>query len=333
MKVSALLLALVLAPAALANERADSEARLAALADQIIPALAAAMPQVPGMDCTPADPDPSPTNRLLFPHWSAECRLQDQDAKGLTLVSLTVAASTSDWYRDKIADLAATDAEGYDLIPADAPRIARWSGIVQAALSPSIAAYAEGRGEGKAEAIDRLASALSAIDTAPLESLPEVQAHVAALADHRALLATHRLGLEAALTAAIPDAVPEPPLDGVEDTPDFMFFAAMPMVQTKTVESGVTMIVRITTASLALETAAANGQFFGNHADKEISGKAVFHDRGRVQLYLQDDLMTALIDERGMLIITVMDKAPGTDPVAAMEAVLARIAATDFSGY
>jgi hypothetical protein len=328
-----LLLALTLAPAAQANDRAESEARLAALAEKVIPVLAAALPAVEGMVCTPATIDPGPTNRLLFPRLDAECLFSPDGALGGADVSLIVSASTSSWYLDGFAELAETGAEDVVLVPDGAPRAARWPSVVQVALSPSIAATANGSGSGRTEAIDRVTEALLAIDTAPLETLPEVRAHVAALADHRALLLAHRAGLETVLKAAIADAVITPPMDGIDATPDFMLFAAMPLAQTDTVDSGVKMFVRLTTSSYALETAAANGQFFGNHAEGEVSRGGVFHDRGRVQVYLQDTGLTALIDSRAVLSITVTGKAPGTDPIAAMEAVLARVAAADFSGY
>ena len=59
----------------------------------------------------------------------------------------------------------------------------------------------------------------------------------------------------------------------------------------------------------------------------------MFDDRGRVQLYLGENRLTALIDGRAMLILYVPDEVEGTDPVAAMEAALAAIAANDFSDY
>ena len=115
--------------------------------------------------------------------------------------------------------------------------------------------------------------------------------------------------------------------------PDHMFFGFEPLVQVQAVEAGVTMTVTLTTSSFALENARLTGQFAGREKNGDMGADGVFHDRGRVQVYLRDAHMTALIDGRGMLLLDVPDVADGTDPVAAMEAVLARIAANDFSGY
>ena len=50
-------------------------------------------------------------------------------------------------------------------------------------------------------------------------------------------------------------------------------------------------------------------------------------------LYLADKGLTALIDGRGTLVLDVTVTEAGADRVAAMETVLAGIAANDFSGY
>jgi hypothetical protein len=337
----ALLLALMLAAPAQANDRADSEARLAALADQIIPALAAAMPAVEGMDCTAAAPDPSPTNRLLLPNWRAECRWMVAGEPRQSDVVLILSASAAEITRRGIAETAARIADGTALpgtqvFGTPEPKAELLPHRLRAAPGPRIAAQASVPRGGDEPlpppGIEALAAALAAMDVTALESLPAVTQHATALADHRRLLEAQRETLRQVLGKATGTEA-GPLLGPGMDYPDVLFFGAEPLVQADATEGGVAMTATLTTSSFALEAKQAEGSFAGRHKNGDKGRDGVFHDRGRVQVYLSENSLTALIDGRAMLMLYVPDDTPGTDPVAAMEAVLARIAATDFTAY
>lgn len=337
----ALILALTLAPPALANDRAESEARLAALADQIIPALAEAMPEVPGMTCTAATPDPSPTNRMFLPNWRAECRWPVAGQTRQSDVVLILSASAAEITRNGIAETAARIADGTappgtQVFGTPRPRAELLPHRLRAVPGQRIVAQAiVPRGGDETlppPGIEALATALAAMDVTALESLPVVEQHAAALADHRRLLEAQRETLRLLLgqatgTEAGPQLVP-----GM-DYPDALFFGAEPLVQADTTEGGVAMTATLTTSSFALEAKAAEGSFAGRHQNGDSGRDGVFHDRGRVQVYLTEHTLTALIDGRALLMLYIPTKTPGTEPLAAMETVLARIAATDFSSY
>lgn len=335
------MLALTLAPAALANERAESEAKLAALAEAIIPALGAAMPQVDGMECAPAPPDPSPTNRLILPNWRAECRWSEGGRERQSAVVLFLSESAADAARASIARAAARLADGSALpgtkvFGQPEPRAALLPHELHAAPGQHVGAQAiVPRGGDETlppPGIEALAAALAAIDAAAVEALPEVAQHVAALADHRRLLEAQRETLRAVLGSATGTEAGPPLVPGMM-YPDFLFFGAEPVVQAEVNEAGVAMIATLTTSSFALEAAAEEGSFTGQDRNGDLGPRGIYHDRGRVQVRLQESALTALIDGRAMVMLYVPDAAAGTDPLAAMEAVLARIAGTDFSGY
>ncbi|MCB6177829.1 hypothetical protein LHP98_06750 [Rhodobacter sp. Har01] len=315
----------LLAGPLLANAREDGEAKLASLAEAIVPALAAAMPQVEGMVCGPDTPDPSPTNRLLLPNWRGLCRWQGGEARVVLVLSPSLAES----HRQDLAALAEAPPVGMLFHPAEAPRALATADRIEAAPSPSLAALAEATGPGAEAAMNRLAEALAGMGTATLEEMPEVPAQAAALVAHRQLLTAQRADLDAVLTAA--GGATTVPLPPEEDYPDHLFFGAQPLVQSDLVEAGVAMTATLTTSSFALENAASEGLMALRKG--EMGPRGVLNDRGRVQVHLQETSLTAVIDGRAMLMLYVPEVAPGTDPLAAMEAVLARIAATDFSGY
>lgn len=331
----------LLAGPALPNAREDSEAKLAALAEAIIPALGAAMPQVEGMDCVPIAPDPSPTNRLILPNWRAECRWSEGGRERESAVVLVLSESAADAARASIAKTAARLADGSALpgtkvFGLPEPRAALLPHELKAAPGQRVSAQATvPRGGDETlppPGIEALAAALAAIDVTAFEALPEVAQHVAALADHRRLLEAQRETLRTVLGSATGTEAGPPLVPGMM-YPDFLFFGAEPLVQAEVNEAGVAMIATLTTSSFALEAAAAEGSFTGQDRNGDPGPRGIYHDRGRVQVRLQESALTALIDGRAMLMLYVPDAAPDTDPLAAMEAVLDRVAATDFSGY
>jgi hypothetical protein len=170
------------------------------------------------------------------------------------------------------------------------------------------------------------------MDVTALESLPAVQDHAAALADHRRLLEAQHVALAGMLPPAINGRDPAE-LGSPDAYPDHVFLALEPFVHTTAMVDGVTMMVTLTTSSFAMEFTAEEGQFAADRKNGDTSPRGVYHDRGRIRVYLGDKGLTALIDNRALMTIDVTTIADGADPIAAMEAVLAHIAANDFSDY
>jgi len=336
-----LLLALLACGPALANDRAESEARLAALSDQVISALGAALPLVDGMICQPGAPDKSPANRMFVPNWRADCRWAAGGADAQTTVTVVLSTSAVDVLQAQMARDQKTRVEEEstnifkEFFGQPKAEVMLTARDLKATPSESIVIMAPVPGDGVSPApaaMVALAEALAAIDISDLEALPDVQAHKAALAAHRGLLERHRATLAALLMTAV-DGKPPTELPRAQDYPDFMFFGAEPLVQTRTDKGGVVMQVTLTTSTFALEAAEEEGRFTKGAVNGDISRGGVYHDRGRVKVYLGEKALTALIDGRGMLIVDVSEVAEGADPLAAMEAVLAGIAAHDFSGF
>lgn len=324
-----------------ANARADSEAKLAELAVGVVAALQAVAPQPEGMACKPAPGNDSPTNRMFLPVGNSLCKWIEGGERRETKLVLGVSASVVAVWLAEIAQIQARMADG--TLPESHARFFGKAGAMvmrvpdklTAGLSPVIAAYAatpEGADFNVPDAMDRLAEALAGIDSVAFAARPAVRDYLAALAAHRQLLeAEHRTlatMLPPALNGRAPAGMPPP-----QDYPDHRFFGVEPFVQTIARQSGVTMQVTLTTSSFALEAAADDGRFAGREAEGEMGARGVFHNRGRVQLYLADKGLTALIDGRGTLVLDVTVTEAGADRVAAMETVLAGIAANDFSGY
>lgn len=337
MKSLALASALVLCGPVFANERAESEAKLAALSEKVSAALSTAMPSVEGMACEAADQDPSPTNRLLLPNWQALCRWTEGGGPQETRVILVLSTSLSEFYRDKILALSSAEASPtqHRLYPATDAQAVRTDSGIQAAPSPVFSAAASAPQKAlsdQTDTMDNLALALSEMDMSALEALPEVQAHVAALADHRRILEAQRSSLAALLEGIIGGQPIEhsSPANGYEE---IQFLGSAPFVQTIVEQEGVHLSVTLTTSSFALEALAEEGIFLASAVSGDVSSRGTYHDRGRIKVYLQEESMTALIDNRAMLVLDVNGEAEGLDPIAAMEAVLARIARNDFTVY
>lgn len=336
-----LLVALLAGSPAFANDRAESETRLAALSDQVVLALAAALPQVVGMICQPGAPDKSPANRMFVPNWRADCRWAAGGADAQTTVTVVLSTSAVGVLQTQMARDQKTRAEGKsaniykEFFGQPKAVVMLTARDLKATPSDSIVVMALVPGDGispPSSAMVGLAEALAAMDLSDLEGASDVQAHKAALAAHRGLLVRHRAVLAAMLMDAV-EGKPPINLSSVLDYPDFIFFGAEPLVQTRTDKAGVALLVTLTTSTFALEAAAEEGRFTEAAMNGDVSRGGVFHDRGRVKVYLGETALTALIDGRGMLMLDVTEVEDGADPVAAMEAVLAGIAANDFGGF
>ncbi len=182
------------------------------------------------------------------------------------------------------------------------------------------------------DAMDNLALALSEMDMSGLEALPEVQAHVASLADHRRILEAQRSSLAALIEVTFSSEPIEhsSPVNGYDE---IRFLGSAPFVQTIIEQGGVHLSVTLTTSSFALEALAEEEVFSASAVSGDSSPRGTYHDRGRIKVYLHEEGMTALIDGRAMLVLDVNSAEEGSDPIAAMEAVLAQIAANDFTTY
>ena len=325
------LAALLACTPALANDRAKMEAQLDGLSTAVWAEMVRTLVLPQGLSCDPPQQDASPANRRIAPNWKTSCQWDGGSAQLIVVLSPDLAHMFSPGTNPG-SDYA-TDIPGViRFYGTPVPYGFRRPGKLIVSVSAHVAAQADfpaGPVPEAADPVDALALALHQMAEAGIEDLPELEMHQQALAEFRTLLEADEADL-ADLLAALPG---DPPQTSEASLPDLVFFGRAPFVQGETVEQGVTMTVTLTTSTFALEAAAEEGRFGPDARNGDFSRSGVFHDRGRVKVYLGENGLTALLDGRGMLMLDVKEAAKGADPVAAMEAVLARIAAHDFTDY
>ena len=177
------LLPLLVYGPALANDRAESEAKLAALSDQVIVALGAAVPKVDGMTCSPSLPDKSVANRMFLPTWRGDCVWSGDGETEEINLGLILSASAVDVPRTKFGMDQAALSDG-KLPKAYAQFFGDPEAVVKltphdfsATPSDWIAIKAIWGGDGvwpPSAGIVALAEAIAVMDTSGVEGLPEV---------------------------------------------------------------------------------------------------------------------------------------------------------------
>ena len=336
-----LLMALLAGSPAFANDRAEGEARLAALSAQVVVALQTIELRPEGMECVSTVGPESPMYLTVLPSARLICRWDEAGEGKEAQVGLILSPAASAQLQSEITET--QKALEADRLTADRVRVyglpvaraMRTELLVTAAPSPLIAGFAESGGRrafGAVDGMDDLAETLGGLDVAAVEGLPVVAKYQAALADHRALLTAQRQDLALMFPPTVNEIDPARMMSGGLGA-DTEFFGSQPLVQADVRQGGVMMLVTLTTSTFALEAAAEEGRFTEGAVNGDVSRGGVYHDRGRVKVYLGEKALTALIDGRGMLMLDVAEVEDGADPLAAMEAVLAGIAAHDFSDF
>jgi hypothetical protein len=336
-----LLMALLAGSPAFANDRAEGEARLAALSAQISAVLGAVVVQPAGMVCETADSAESAMTRAVLPSAWLTCRWEEAAEMQEASVALAFSPELSAQMQvliDTAGQMQQAGTMSSDRVKViDLPNgpVVRMAMKIIAVPSPKTVILGETdmlRPLDAPDAMDDLAETLGGLDLGALDGSAVATEYLATMADHRALLTAQRLVLAAMFPATV-DGVDPARMLPPDQYPDLRFFGAEPLVQADVVQGGVGMLVTLTTSTFALEAAAEEGRFTDAAVNGDVSRGGVYHDRGRVKVYLGEKALTALIDGRGMLMLDVAEVDEGADPVAAMEAVLAGIAANDFSDY
>lgn|GEM_PF-1106412 len=347
------LLVLLVGGPALANERAEGEARLAALSGEIIAVMQRVDLQPEGMVCTFSPGLQGPVYLTFVPTASVICTWEQEGKERRAGGSLALSPYGAAQTRAHIAQMqdlqkaapqteagakAVAEAEtlgGLQFFGAPAVRVILLDLVVRAAPSERVVGTVESEhpfGVGTPAAMVLVAEAMAALDMAAVEDLPQVDAFFAAQDDHRALLMAQRLRLAAMFPVSVggvdPARIPPP-----EAYPNEAFFGVEPKAQADVKEAGVIVQVTLTTSSFELEQAAENGRFLATAKSGAVDRGAVYEDRGRVKVYLSENKLLAQIDGRATLILNAALVPEGSDPKAALEAVLAHFAANDFSDY
>ncbi|MFZ1468200.1 MAG: hypothetical protein WAT09_04390 [Paracoccaceae bacterium] len=334
-------LALLVCGPAFANDRADSEAKLAALSDQVIALLQTVEVNPDGIVCSTGKATQSPMYLTVLPTAQLICRWGKADEETEVTVGIMLSPSGVVLLQDEVAktqkllEAHTLDADQFWVFGLPVARGLRTSIRVIAVPSPKVAIIAVPTKMptlATADVLDPLAETLVGLNVAEIERQRPFNAYLAALADHRTLLTGHRLKLAAMFPPTV-NAVDPARIIPAQHYPDVSFFGFEPLVQADMLEAGVNISVTLSTSSFALEAAAEEGRFTRAEVNGSVNPRGIYHDRGRVKVYLGADGLTALIDGRATLMLDVLEVETGADPVAALEAVLAHFAANDFSDY
>lgn len=328
------MLVLLACSPALANERAEQEANLVALSAQVVKVMEAYVPQVEGVSCVPK---PLPENWALeafAPLVQSNCDWVGETGEQQAVFQISFNGEQAQSILSSLkAEQAAIAGEEP---PEDAGRfyekgdaianvqVAGSNFVLTPWLSGIFALNRRGT-DGPPDTLDALAQAIVGMDGAALMALPEAQAYIVAMADHRRLLESHRPLLAAMLPLDVEGR------DPAQTQPDHdrrvYFYYAQPTAEAKLGHVGVEMDTMLITSSVQV------GILEGYFSDASGPKSLRFDDRGRVRVLLGDDGLIALIGGRGLLDLRVVAVPEGADPVAAMEAVLAQVAMNDFSGF
>ena len=346
------LLALLVCGPAFANERAESEARLAVLSGEIIAVMQGVKLRPEGMDCTFSPGVQGPVYLTFVPTVSVICTWEQEGklrrAGGSLALSPYGAAQTQayiaqmqEWQKaapqTEAGAKAVAEAEtlgGLQFFGAPEVRVILLDLVVGAVPSARVVGSIEAEslfGVGTPAAMVLVAEAMAVLDMTAVEDLPQVDAYLTALEAHRALLAAQRQDLIAMLPTTVTAMDPDPALS--DGAPNEVFFSAEPVVRATVDQGGVIVQVMLTTSSFELESAAESGRFTDAAISGEVDRGALYEDRGRLKVYMGENKLIAQIDGRATLTLNAFFMPKGSDPMAALEAVLAHFAANDFSDY